>query len=208
MEENMKRASLIRLSGLAAMAGGLAATTLGLAVWLSEPPYSWSIPYLDSASNAAIQTLVNVSDVLVIAGALAAIAALHTLHGGLYEMTGTLVSLVAFVGVVVLLLLGLGDVLRWSPWFSRSPVGGYALAALGGMGLGAVTMVRRVAPWWWDSAHRRKPRPRIRGATWRTFCSGGGSDLGAGWLRPLPSRYTPADAVLTGAVGELRSREQ
>jgi hypothetical protein len=148
MEENTKRASLIRLSGLAAMAGGLAATTLCLAVWLSEPPYSWSIPYLDSASNAAIQTLVNVSDVLVIAGALAAIAALHTLHGGFYEMTGTLVSLVAFVGVVVLLLLGLGDVLRCSPWFSRSPVGGYALAALGGMGLGAVTMVRRVAPWW------------------------------------------------------------
>jgi hypothetical protein len=144
----MKRTLFIRLGGLATMVGGLAATTMGLAIWLSEPPYSRSIPYLDSASNAAIQTLVNVSDVLLIAGALAAIAALHTLHGGFYEMTGTLVSLVAFVGVVVLLLLGLGDVLRWSPWFSTSPVGGYTLAASGGMGLGVVTMVRRVAPWW------------------------------------------------------------
>jgi hypothetical protein len=144
----MKRTGLIRLGGLAAMTGGLAATTMGLAVWLSQPPYSWSIPYLDSASNATIQTLVNVSDVLLIAGALAAIAALHTLHGGFYEMAGTLVSLVAFVGIGLLLLLGLADVLRWSPWFSTSPVGGYTLAALGGMGLGAVTMVRRVAPWW------------------------------------------------------------
>lgn len=61
---------------------------------------------------------------------------------------GTLVSLVVFVGVALLLVLALGDVLRWSPWFSTSPFGGYALAALGGMGLGVVTMVRRVVPWW------------------------------------------------------------
>lgn len=73
---------LIRLSGLAAMMGGLASATTGLAVWLSEPPCSWTIPYLDSAGNAAIQTLVNVSNVFLIAGVLAAVAALHTLHGG------------------------------------------------------------------------------------------------------------------------------
>lgn len=78
----MKHTLFIRLGGLATMVGGFAATTTGLAIWLSEPPYSWSIPYLDSASNAAIQTLVNVSDVLLIAGALTAIVALHTLHGG------------------------------------------------------------------------------------------------------------------------------
>ena len=139
---------LIRLGGLTAMVGGLAAATMGSAVWLSEPPYSRSIPYLDSVSNAAIQTLVNVSDVFLIAGALAAVAALHTLHGGLRDTTGTLVSLVVFVGVALLLVLALGDVLRWTPWFSTSPAGGYALAALGGMGLGVVTMVRRAVPWW------------------------------------------------------------
>jgi hypothetical protein len=142
------RIVLIRLGGLAAMVGGLAATTLGLAVWLPEPASSRSIPYLDSASNPAIQTLVNVSDVLLMAGALAAIAALHSLHGGCNGMMGTLVSLVAFVGVALLLVLALGDVLRWHPWFSTSPLRGFTLAALGGMGLGVATMVRRVLPWW------------------------------------------------------------
>ena len=128
--------------------GGLATATTGLAVWLSEPPYSWSIPYLDSAGNAAIQALINFSDVLLMTGALAAIAALHILHGGFNDTTGTLVSLVAFVGVARLLVLALGDVFRWSPWFSTSPLGGYKLAALGGMGLGVVIMVRRAGPWW------------------------------------------------------------
>ena len=130
------------------MVGGLAATTMGLAIWRSEPPYSWSIPYLDSASNVAIQTLVNVSDVFLMAGVLAAIAALHALHGGFYDTTGSMVSLMVFVGAVVLLVLGLGDVLRLHPSFSASPFGGYTLAAFAGMGLGVVTMVRRVLPWW------------------------------------------------------------
>jgi len=130
------------------MVGGFVATVTGLAGWLSEPPYLWGIPYLDSAGNPAIQTLVNVSDVLLIAGALAAIAALHALHGGFYDTTGTLVSLAVFVGLALLLVLALGDVLRWSPRFSTSPFGGYTLAALGGMGLGVVTLVRRVMPRW------------------------------------------------------------
>lgn len=144
----MISSSLIRLGGLLAMVGGLAATTTGLAIWLSEPPFRRSIPYLDSASDPAIQTLVNVSDVFLVAGALAAIVALHSLHGGLYRMANNLVSLVALVGVVLLLVLGLGDVSRWSPGFSTSPLGGYTLAALGGVGLGVVTMVRRELPWW------------------------------------------------------------
>ncbi len=144
----MNRIGFLRLGGLAVIVGGLAATTTGLAVWLSEPPYSWSIPYLNSAGNAAIQTLVNVSDVFLIAGALAAISALHTLLGGFYDTTGTLVFLVVFVGVALLLVLASGDVLRWSPRFSTSPHGGYTLAALGGMGLGVLTMVRWAVPWW------------------------------------------------------------
>ncbi len=148
MEENKKRTGLIRLGGLVAMVGGLAATTMGLAVWLSGPPYSWTIPHLESASNAAIQTLVNVSDVFLIAGALATIVAFRTLHGEFYDAMGSMVSLVVFFGVALLLVLALGDVLRWTPWFSTSPAGGYTLAALGGMGLGVVTMARRVVPWW------------------------------------------------------------
>jgi hypothetical protein len=144
----MNRISLIRLGGLVAIVGGLFAAMSGLAIWLSEPPFFWTIPYLDSASNRVIQTFVNVSDVFLLAGALAALAALHALHRGFYGMAGALAFLVASAGVALLLVLSLGDVLRWTTWFSTSPLGGFTLAALGGMGLGVVGMLRRVVPWW------------------------------------------------------------
>ena len=62
-------------------------------------------------------------------------------------MTGTLVSLVAFVGLVLLLISGLGDVLRLY-WYITSPLLDIMLVALGGIGLGVVTIAARVLPWW------------------------------------------------------------
>src|SRR5215204_188900 len=44
---------LIRLGGLVAMVCGVLYAAQGLTVWLSEPPFSLSIPYLDSASDLA-----------------------------------------------------------------------------------------------------------------------------------------------------------
>jgi hypothetical protein len=148
----MKHTLLIRLGGLAAMVSGVLYAAQGLAVWLLEPPFSLSIPYLNRASDLTRQTLVNVSDVALIVGALAAIVALHTLHREFYGMTETLVTLLALVGVTLILLSGLGDVL--GPWWPSMPPiftppsWDLALAVVGGIGLGAVAVAARVLPWW------------------------------------------------------------
>ncbi len=148
----MKRNSLIRLGGLAAMGGGALYAAQGLAVWLSEPPFSWSFQYLYSIWSR--QYLDNISLVFLALGALAATVALHTLHREFHGMTGTLVSLVAFVGLVLLLVGGLGDVLRMlqhdkdALWYFTSLLWGWRLAGLGAAGLGVVTIAARVLPWW------------------------------------------------------------
>ncbi len=145
----MKRTGLIRLGGLAVMVGGVSYTALSLAVWLSEPPFSRSIPYLDSASDLRIQTLVNLFEVFLVLGALAAIATLHVLHREFYGRAGMLVSVIAFVGVTLLLVVGLGDVLRSLVFLSSTQLTwGFVSAVLGGMGLGIVTIAARVLPLW------------------------------------------------------------
>jgi hypothetical protein len=144
--------TLTRLGGLVAMVCGVLYAAQGLAVWLSEPPFSLDIPGLDRASDLTMQTLVNVSDVVLLVGALVAVAAVATLlnlHGGFYGIAGTLVSLVAFVGLALLVVLGLGDVFQWfRSWSSTTLNWGSMLATFGGMGLGAVTVVIRVLPRW------------------------------------------------------------
>jgi hypothetical protein len=137
------------------MVCGVLYAAQGLAVWLSEPPFSLSIPYLDRASNLTIQTLVNVTDVVLLVGALAAVAPLYTLHrgaygmGGAYGMAGTLFSLAAFVGFALLIVLGLGDVFQgFRSLSSTLLIWGHTLTLLGGVGLGAVTIAVRMLPRW------------------------------------------------------------
>lgn len=145
--------SLVRLGGLAAMVCGVLYAAQGLVVWLSEPPFSLSFPYLDNASDLTWQTLVNVSDVVFLVGALvaaAALAILCILHGGYYGLAGTLVSLVVLASLALLVVLGMGDVFQWfTSWRTSTPlIWGSLLATLGGMGLGALTIAVRVLPWW------------------------------------------------------------
>jgi hypothetical protein len=79
----------------------------------------------------------------------AALAILYILHGGVYGLAGTLVSLVAFAGLALLVVLGLGDVFQWfRSWSSTPLVWGSLLATLGGIGLGALTIAVRVLPRW------------------------------------------------------------
>jgi hypothetical protein len=140
---------LTQLGGLVTIVCGVLYAAQGLAVWLSEPPFSLGIPYLDRASNLTIQTIVNVTDVVLLVGALAAVATLYTLHRGAYGMAGTLFSLAAFVGFALLIVLGLGDVFQGFRSLSSTPlIWGHTLALLGGVGLGAVTIAVRVLPRW------------------------------------------------------------
>src|ERR687885_2160733 len=121
----MARTGLVRLGGLVAIVCGVLYAAQGLIVWLSEPPFSLSIPYLDSASDLTWQTMVNVSDVVFLVGALVAVAALATLyilHGGINGIAGALVSLVALVGLAILIVLGLGDVFQWFRSWSSTPL--------------------------------------------------------------------------------------
>ena len=141
----MKHTLLVRLSGLAAMVSGVLYAALGLAVWLAEPPFPRIIQLLDR--GRIIADVINISFVFLVVGPLAAIAALHTLHREFYGMTETLDSPVAFVGVALILVRGLGTVLRLL-WTFTPFVGGLMLAALGGMGLGVVTIAARALPWW------------------------------------------------------------
>ena len=143
---------LIRLGGLVAMVCGVLYAAQGLTVWLSEPPFSLSIPYLDSASDLTWQILVNVTDVVLLVGALVAVAALavlYILHRGVYGLAGTLVSLVAFVSLAFLIVFGLGDVFQWfRSWSSEPLIWSAMLATLGGIALGALTIAVGVLPRW------------------------------------------------------------
>src|SRR5215203_3642160 len=143
---------LVRFSGLVAIVCGVLYAAQGLVVWSSEPPFSLSIPYLSRASDLTWQTLVNVTDVVLLVGALVAVATLailYILHGGVYGLAGTLLSLVAFVSLALLIMFGLGDVFPWfRSWSSGPLIVGAMLATLGGRGLVALTVSVGVLPRW------------------------------------------------------------
>jgi hypothetical protein len=141
--------SLIRFGGLVAIVSGVIYAAQGLVVWLSEPPFSLSIPYLDSASDLTWQTMVNVTDVVLLVGALVAVATLPALRRESHGMTVTLVSLVTFLALALLIVLGLGDVFQWFRSLSSTPlIWGDFVVTLGGIGLGAVCIAARVLPRW------------------------------------------------------------
>lgn len=123
----MKRTSLIRIGGLAAMVGGVAYTALSLLVPFLEPMFF----------------------VLLALGAMVAIAALHALQRERYGLPGMLASLTVFIGVVVILgsNLGLTGGLPW-PLPERISIVGVLVAALGMVALGIATIAARVLPWW------------------------------------------------------------
>lgn len=141
----MATSNLVRLGGLAAMVGSGSYAMANLALWFSEPPVTEIVRRLDR--DRTIQTLDNTFYVFLVMGAMAAIIGLYTLHRQLYGITGTLASLVAFGGLVLSLIAGVGDVLRLY-WYVTSPLLDIMLLGLGGVGLGVATIAARVLPWW------------------------------------------------------------
>src|SRR5215216_4153659 len=195
---------LIRLGGLVAMACGVLFAAQGLTVWLSEPPFSLSIPYLDRASDLTWQTLVNVSDVVFLVGALLAVAALATLYilrRGVNGIAGALVSLVALVGLAILIVLGLGDVFQWSESWSSTPlIWGSLLATLGDVSRNSDRSIASVTRVGWGCANSGRPEPGTRGARWRAFRGASGGGLGDGRVRHLSSGGTPDRAPFKSAL--------
>ena len=127
----MNRSGLIRLSGLAAMVGGVAYTALSLLVPFLEPRFF----------------------VLLALAALVAVAALHILQRERYGLPGTLAVLAVVIGVVLVLIVNLGFTERL-PWPLPETIFivGVVVAPLGMMALGIATIAARVLPWWCGAA--------------------------------------------------------
>jgi hypothetical protein len=138
----MKRTGLIRLGGLAAMVGGIALVTLGLVIWLCIPNCPRSLVDLSF-----------VFFVLMVFGAMAAIASLHLLQSEHYGLLGTLAFLVAFVGVAMIFV----DQLRYLDNPDAAEVGwlfliGLLVATVGIISYAVVTLRAEVVPWWCGAA--------------------------------------------------------
>ena len=134
--------NLIRLGGLAAIAGGVGVIVLWLVAegdWLGSP-----------LASPAIHALM--------VSAMVAIVALHALQSQRYGLPGTVASSAAFVGLAMY-LLGAGVA-----YYARDDfflafrdttflvVLGLLLATLGLIALGIVTLKVGVLPWWCGAA--------------------------------------------------------
>src|SRR5215210_8973352 len=87
----MTRTSLIRLGGLVSIVGGASYATLGFVTWLCTPNCPRNSGYVVLAFF-----------VLLVFGAMVALASLHAIQRQRYGLLGTLVVLVAFVGVAMI----------------------------------------------------------------------------------------------------------
>ena len=138
--------SFIRWCGLAAIAGGIAYASLSLLGRLSMRLYSpsepWDVPVLSYIERML--------PVLLLLGAAAAISGLHLAQRERYGLVGTLASLTAFVGVVLVFVGSIVEVLA-GPAFEPSLlflILGLLIATIGLLALGTVTLVVRVLPGW------------------------------------------------------------
>jgi len=135
----MSSSILIRLGGLVAIMGGLAATILGLLYVLQ----AWGMT-LDFTAMALLKGHYEnpVANMLLV-GVLAAITALHIIQKRYYGRWGTLAFLGAFVGVAMILV----DQLLVA--FSLLFVIGLLVATVGIITVGAVTLLSAgVLPRW------------------------------------------------------------
>jgi hypothetical protein len=141
----MKRTGLIRLGGLAAMVGGITATTLGLLYVLQARGVTLgSIDRGLQKGNYETPVLT-----ILLLGVLAAIAALHILQRGRYGRQGALAYVVAFVGLV---LIPMGWLMPLIAVAAPLVIVGILAASVGIVGLGIVTIKAGVLPRWCGAA--------------------------------------------------------
>jgi len=142
----MNRIGIIRLGGLAAMAGGLAATTLGSLHVLQASSVSFNF------TEKAIQKghYENPVATMLLVGVLAAIAALQLVHRGHYGELGVFTSVAAFAGVAMVVVGSLaGEIVPSMTSVAIALlVGGALVASVGIVGLGMVTIGAGTLPHW------------------------------------------------------------
>lgn len=137
---------LIRLGGLAAMAGGLAATTLGLLYVLQARGVGFNV--VEKALRKGHYE--NPVATMLLVGVLAAIAALHLVQIEHYGRWGALTSVASFAGVAMIIVGGLsGELIPSFPQVAITLlIGGVLAASVGIVGLGIATMSAGVLPRW------------------------------------------------------------
>jgi len=143
---NVQRTGVIRLGGLAAMAGGLAATTLGSLHVLQASSVSFNF------TEEALQKghYENPVATMLLVGVLAAIATLHVIQKGHYGKLGLSTSVAAFAGVAMVVVGGFAGELAPTTTSVAIAllVGGASAASVGIAGLGVVTISAGVLPQW------------------------------------------------------------
>src|SRR3712207_2360123 len=127
--------NLIRLGGLMAMVGGFAATALGLLYVLD----SWGMTLDFTALALRKGHYQSPVATMLLVGVLAAIVALHVVQRYHYGRWGALASIASFAGVAMVVAAVVDMVLL---------ILGVAVASVGIVGLGIVTISAGVLPRW------------------------------------------------------------
>jgi hypothetical protein len=146
----MFSSTFIRWCAIVAILGGLIYAALGLLSFLGLYLYSPMAPGDLPLVLQYIGSLTEWSLLIVLPGAMGAIAGLHALQRAHYGLVGTLASLIALLGLVLLLVGAVIESLL-GPAFEPSLlflVGGLLLSTIGLIALGAITISTKVLPWW------------------------------------------------------------
>ncbi|MCA1730423.1 MAG: hypothetical protein LC751_13740 [Actinobacteria bacterium] len=139
--------AFIRWCGLAAIVGGAASVSLyvlgALYIYLYSPSSEEDIP-------TGLNYIEPLFLLLLLVGALSAIAGVHALQRERYGLWGAVASLLAFVGVAILIFGWLVDLLAEQryPAVANVLIAGVLVATVGIVGLGSATIGARVLPWW------------------------------------------------------------
>ena len=146
----MASSDFIRWCGLAAILGGATHASLALVGLLIRYVYA---PQSEAELPPVLQSLALLSDVssiLLLVAAIAAIAGLHALQREHYGLVGMLSFLAPFIGVAVILVGAVADVLAGQryPAIALILIAGALIASVGLLMFGAATIRAGVLSWW------------------------------------------------------------
>jgi hypothetical protein len=136
--------SLIRLGGLVSIVGGASYAALGFITWLCTPNCPGSSGYVVLAFF-----------VLLVFGAMVALASLHAIQRQRYSLLGTLAFVLALVGVAMIFVSEFRSLIM-ALWQGSPGAGGVSwlfiigllVATVGLIAYGVTTITAAELPWW------------------------------------------------------------